>query len=217
VTQAFLPLFQKEWANYLLFIPLVVINLLSDWPYQVEFVFQYSYGTNVLVLFMSLLALEAIWRGAKSKEVIKKSRKIVTLLGAALLMSTGVLYTYINSWNQDMLAYYRDSARYDGIHQVLSTIAQDKRVLAYYSYTVDLRRVRELYDLFYHNEGSFDATIDLVVVPRQATELTESRESKIITFAHTCIVYVYLLRNIFWYKTRRLSVTAWSEAMIQSE
>lgn len=50
LTQAFLPILQKEWANYLLFIPLVVINLLSDWIYQVDFGFQYSYGSNTLTL-----------------------------------------------------------------------------------------------------------------------------------------------------------------------
>ena len=71
LTQAFLPILQKEWVNYLLLIPLVVINLLSNWLYQVDFGFQYSYGTNVLVLFMSLLALEAIWQSTQAKEIFK--------------------------------------------------------------------------------------------------------------------------------------------------
>lgn len=180
LTQAFLPILQKEWVNYLLLIPLVVINLLSNWLYQVDFGFQYSYGTNVLVLFMSLLALEAIWQSTQAKETFKLCKTVLSFLSVAVLMSVGVLYTHINGWSQDMLAYRRDSERYDDVHYVLSTIDSNKRVLAYHSYTVDLRRVRELYDVFYHNDRKFDNTIDLVVVPRSVTESNESTESKVV-------------------------------------
>ena len=54
----FLPLLQRNWSTYFLAIPLVVINLLPDWPYQYDIGFQYSYGSGALLFIMALLALE---------------------------------------------------------------------------------------------------------------------------------------------------------------
>lgn len=53
----FLGLLQRRWSTYFLLIPLIVINLLPNWPYQYDIGFQYSYGSGALVFIMTLLAL----------------------------------------------------------------------------------------------------------------------------------------------------------------
>ncbi|NLA95756.1 MAG: DUF2079 domain-containing protein [Clostridiaceae bacterium] len=53
----FLPIFQKRVGNLVLFIPFVVMNLLSNYGYQYQLAFQYHYGSGVLLIFLVLLAL----------------------------------------------------------------------------------------------------------------------------------------------------------------
>ena len=182
LTQAFLPILQREWANYLLFIPLVVINLLSDWIYQVDFGFQYSYGSNTLTLFLSILALEALWQRFSHKgNLVLASKRILGLISLATVFSAGILYAHINGWHHNALSYFRDRQRFDDIQYTLSTIPRDKTVLAFHTYTVSLRSVPELYDIFYHNEKEFDEEIDIVVVPRSILENTESTEHEVLS------------------------------------
>ena len=182
LTQAFLPILQREWANYLLFIPLVVINLLSDWIYQVDFGFQYSYGSNTLTLFLSILALEALWQRFSQKgNLVLASKRILGLISLATVFSAGILYAHINGWHHNALGYFRDRQRFDDIQYTLSTIPRDKTVLAFHTYTVSLRSVPELYDIFYHNEKEFDEKIDIVVVPRSILENTESTEHEVLS------------------------------------
>ena len=182
LTQAFLPILQREWANYFLFIPLVVINLLSDWIYQVDFGFQYSYGSNTLTLFLSILALEALWQRFSQKgNLVLASKRILGLISLATILSAGILYAHINGWHHNALSYFRDRQRFDDIQYTLSTIPRDKTVLAFHTYTVSLRSVPELYDIFYHNEKEFDDKIDIVVVPRSILENTESTEHEVLS------------------------------------
>lgn len=56
----FLPLVQRSWENYLLALPLVVINLLPNWPYQYDIGFQYSYGSAALLFLMAILSRRAL-------------------------------------------------------------------------------------------------------------------------------------------------------------
>ncbi|MFC3927543.1 DUF2079 domain-containing protein [Streptococcus caprae] len=180
LTQAFLPLFQKRWQNYLLLIPLVVINLLSDYYYQADFGFQYSYGTNILVFFMALLALESIvayCRREKWQSSIA-NRAVATVVAMAVVASAGVLYSYTNSWYNDTRLYFTDKNMYDAIHATLKGVNKNQRILAYSGYTVDLRETKELYDMFYHNEQKVDDSIDLVVLPQSVFE-SETKESEV--------------------------------------
>ena len=53
--------------------------------------------------------------------------------------------------------------------------------MTFHSYTVALRSVPELYDVFYHNEQKYDDKIDIIVVPRSVTENTDSKEYEVIS------------------------------------
>lgn len=182
LTQAFLPILQKEWANYLLLIPLVVINLLSDWIYQVDFGFQYSYGSNTLSFFLAILALEALWQQFnQSGNQLLASKRITSLVLIASIFSAHILYAHINGWHHNTLSYFRDAKKFDDIHYTLSTIPRDKSVLAFHSYTVALRSVPELYDVFYHNQQEYDDQIDIIVVPRIIMENRESKEQQVVS------------------------------------
>lgn len=175
-TQAFLPLMQKRWENYLFFIPLIVINLLSDYVYQADFGFQYSYGTNVLVFFTSLLALEAwvdYW-GENKLPSPTVHRLLLSMVSVATVLSTAVLYSFTNSWYQDTVTYFQNKERYDSIHQTLDEIDRNQTILSFSSYTIALRQTKELYDIFYHNERKVDREVDVIVLPRSVFEGTST-------------------------------------------
>lgn len=53
----FLPLFQRKGAHYFLIIPLVVMNLSSNYTYQYDLRFQYHYGSVALLVFMAMMAV----------------------------------------------------------------------------------------------------------------------------------------------------------------
>ncbi len=57
---SFLPLIQRRWSTYFLMLPLFLINLLMDWPYQYDIGFQYSYGSVTLLFLMALLAIDQL-------------------------------------------------------------------------------------------------------------------------------------------------------------
>ncbi|WP_373808561.1 DUF2079 domain-containing protein [Streptococcus ferus] len=172
LSQAFLPLMQRKWHHYLLFIPLVVINLLSDYPYQADFGFQYSYGTNTLILFTSLLALEGFYQAETTAEIAQKMKTgiICTATAFSIVMSSAILYSFTNNWYADTLTYFNQKETYTSIHKTLGAIDTNQRILAYSAYTVDLRETKELYDLFYHNQQNVDKTIDLLVIPKSTFE-----------------------------------------------
>ena len=60
----FLPLQSRNLATYILLTPLVVLNLLSNYPYQHSIYFQYTYASGTLVIYLSLLFRTVITRRA---------------------------------------------------------------------------------------------------------------------------------------------------------
>ncbi len=56
----FTPFVNKRVSVFLLFVPMIFVNLLSSWPYQHDVEYQYTYGVAALVLFAALLALRAL-------------------------------------------------------------------------------------------------------------------------------------------------------------
>ncbi|MGT2667389.1 DUF2079 domain-containing protein [Streptococcus rifensis] len=183
-TQAFLPLVQKRWENFVLLVPFVVINLLSDYHYQADLGFQYSYGTNTLIFFMSLLALESCyeyWTEDKlSFSII--NRRLASIVAIGFIMSTSVLYSFIHTWHYDMMLYFDKREMYDSIHETLAKVDKNQRILAFSAYTVDLRQTEELYDIFYHNEREVDLEVDLVVLPRSVFEGTSTEKEVVANY-----------------------------------
>lgn len=176
-----LPLLQKKWETYILLLPFIAINLLSSYTYQTDLGFQYTYGSVCLLFFMALLSLEGLFSNTNSSDLItempdgdlpipnnasKTVIKTIFIVIVAAIMSASMLYCLTSSWYNSKHVYRDNREKFDSIHETLNSIPTDKKVLAYHTYTVDLRKVRELYDTHYHNDGEIDPEIEIVVVPR---------------------------------------------------
>ena len=52
-----LPLLTRRYERYLLLIPYILINLMSDYQYQHDIFFQYTYGSTACLIYMVLVKL----------------------------------------------------------------------------------------------------------------------------------------------------------------
>lgn len=158
----FLPLLQRNWSTYFLAIPLVVINLLPDWPYQYDIGFQYSYGSGALLFIMALLALEDL-----KEHKLMKEKMVISVIFVGIIFSGTFLHRLTHNWSSNIAYYQQNKDKYDAIRYGLEILPEDASIVAEGGYTPALRKHQALYDIFYHNQRKADPSIDYVVIPRE--------------------------------------------------
>ncbi|WP_414051311.1 DUF2079 domain-containing protein [Macrococcus animalis] len=193
---AFLPVMQNKIINYILLLPMLVINLLSDFPYQVDFGFQYHYGSSALLLFLVILAIESLYQAQEKRREHDQNNfvqylsdtRVRNLVIIALIMSTSIFFTIMRPALYAFKAYKENPEVYQAKKETLKSIPTDSKVLAYGFYTTPIADIKELYDLDYHNDKIFDETIDFVAVPRAM--MTDGSEQSLLIAEYTRNGYV---------------------------
>ena len=158
----FLPLVQRTWSSYLLSLPLIVINLLPDWPYQYDIGFQYSYGSQTLLFIMALLALEDL----KEHKFIKE-KTTLAMVTVGIIMSGTLLHHFTHNWSFNIGYYFEHKEKFDTMRYTLESLPEEASVVTEGCYTPALRNHQYLYDIFYHNDKKADDSIDYIVIPRE--------------------------------------------------
>ena len=158
----FLPLVQRNWSSYLLSLPLIVINLLPDWPYQYDIGFQYSYGSQTLLFIMALLALEDL----KEHKFIKE-KTTLAMVTVGIIMSGTLLHHFTHNWSFNIGYYFEHKEKFDTMRYTLESLPEEASVVTEGGYTPALRNHQYLYDIFYHNNKKADDSIDYIVIPRE--------------------------------------------------
>ena len=158
----FLPLLQRNWSTYFLALPLVVINLLPDWPYQYDIGFQYSYGSGALLFIMALLALEDL---KLHKHINEKM--VISFIFVGMIFSGTILHRLTQSWSSNIGYYQQNKEKFEAIKYGLEILPENASIVTEGGYTPALRKHRALYDIFYHNQRKADPSIDYVVIPRE--------------------------------------------------
>lgn len=67
VPVAFMPLMTKKPSRFILFIPFILMNLMSDYRYQHDIGFQYTYGSAAFLFYIMVLNYEDMKPGFRSK------------------------------------------------------------------------------------------------------------------------------------------------------
>lgn len=80
----FTPFLNKRVSVFLLFVPMMFINLMSSWPYQYDVEYQYTYGVAALVLFAAMLGLRTL---------APRTRRAV--LTACVILSASLTLPYV--------------------------------------------------------------------------------------------------------------------------
>lgn len=135
-----LPLLTRRYERYILLIPYVLVNLMSDYPYQHDIFFQYSFGSTAFLVYLTVVNLADL----------KMERKRLIALWAAFAVSAACFAGVIIP---QAVRYPVLAAQYHGYYQnirdILDTIPDDASVAATTFYTTHLSERETLYDIRY--------------------------------------------------------------------
>ena len=135
-----LPLLTRRYERYILLIPYILINLMSDYQYQHNIWFQYNFGSLALLFYLTavnLADLKAQWHRA------------LPLAMAVILCGTcfyNTAYSRAKYYGQEAIVNYD---YYQNIRDTLDLIPEDASVTATCYYTTHLSNREILYDLRY--------------------------------------------------------------------
>lgn len=132
-----LPLLTRRYEHYLLLIPYILINLLSDYCYQYDLFYQYNFGTMAFLLYLSMIVLA---------EFRSDRRRITTLVASVAI--TAVLFCYIpmSKGVSHSLYYLQNRETCKQIDQVLETVPTDASVCCSSRFSSHLASRTILYD-----------------------------------------------------------------------
>lgn len=165
VPVALLPFRNKKISIWLLFVPMLLINILSDWVYQYDIAYQYTYGVAALVLVAALFTIRN-WNRAKAEFAILTCVVLCVPLFMGTTVSKAIYYSQY--WDEESK---EESAL---TTEALSVIPEGASVTATSNITAHLYYVDELYTIpdYY---GSLQRT-DYYVI-NFATDYSEYEES----------------------------------------
>lgn len=135
-----LPLLTRRYERYLLLIPFILVNLMSDYQYQHDIFFQYSFGSIACLIYLAVVNLADI--------KLETNRLAAAILAAAVgigCFSSVVIpkATYYPKLCMDYQNYYQS------MRDALDLIPEDASVAATTYFTTELSNREILYDVRY--------------------------------------------------------------------
>ena len=139
-----IPLLTRRYERFILLIPYILVNLMSDYQYQHDIFFQYTYGSTACLIYLVAVNLADI-----------RERKLqFAALGLALCISASCFGAQIIP---EAVRYPKQcktyEAYYDRVREVLDTIPEDASVAATTYYTTHLSKRDTLYDIRYASKA----------------------------------------------------------------
>lgn len=160
-----LPLVNRRYSLYALMIPLLIMNLISDYQYQANIQFQYNYGSSALLFYMALYALKDLY-------VNRSNTRIISLLLTLGIVSSFGFSTFYLKSNEIIVKIYKNNMETtDSMKKILDTVPKNKSVLASPYLTGYLGDRKELYDIEYnYKDGEYTKT-DYIILDQRHTGL----------------------------------------------
>ena len=168
---AFLPLMTRKPSRWLLIAPLFVINLITDYQYQYNLSFQYSFGSGAMLLYAAAINLadlssspeecteeptecekdenneqkEAELSASVSTKKSFRSGAVAAMLTVAMMASLFLGAARAPAQFFYVTRVFAEKETYDTVEDVLSRIDRSKSVMATSMYLTHLYDVDELY------------------------------------------------------------------------
>ena len=135
-----LPLITRRYERYILLIPYMLVNLMSDYQYQHDIFFQYTFGSNAFLIFLTAVNLADL----KIEKVRFAALALAVLVCGGCFVRTVIPKATPYLENKKTYETY-----YESIREVLDTIPDDASVAAPTFYTTYLSQRDILYDIRY--------------------------------------------------------------------
>ncbi|MBP3701598.1 MAG: DUF2079 domain-containing protein, partial [Lachnospiraceae bacterium] len=135
-----LPLLTRRYERYLLLIPYLLVNLMSDYTYQHSIFFQYTFGSTAFLLYLTTVNLADF----------SKERQRTISLAAALISSLFCFgFVVVPKAVPHPVEAIRQHGTYQEIREVLEGIPEDASVTATTFFTTWLSQRDIVYDVDY--------------------------------------------------------------------
>ncbi len=149
-----LPLLTRKFERYLLLIPYILLNLMSDYPYQHDILFQYNFGSTAFLLYLTAVNLSDLH--LPQARLVPTAVAITVALGVFCRTVAPVAYNTVTSHVQNK-AYYHD------IREELDKIPENVSVTSGTFYVAYLSQRSLLYDIRYATREHTFSTEYIVV------------------------------------------------------
>lgn len=157
-----LPLLTRRYERYVLLIPYLLVNLMSDYQYQHDIFFQYTYGATGCLVYASLVNLADL----------RVEKRRLAALAAAVVIGAGCFLAQVGPKAVRYPGYLKTyQGYYDGLRQVLDTVPEDVPVAATTFYTTYLSQRDTIYDVRYASRDHLLGCEYIVVGVTDATSL----------------------------------------------
>lgn len=135
-----LPLLTRRYTRYVLLIPYILVNLMSDYQYQHNIFFQYTFGSTAFLMYLTVVNLADL-RG--------DLRRVLVLAAVCCLSAVcfGKMVVPEAAPYPTQAARYHD--HYQRLWQTLEQVPEQAGAAATTFYTTPLSGRRELYDIRY--------------------------------------------------------------------
>ncbi|MEE0859322.1 MAG: DUF2079 domain-containing protein [Acutalibacteraceae bacterium] len=97
---AFAPFISEKKSMLVLLIPMLVVDLMSNWQYQYDVKFQYTYGVAGLIIFMAIMVISEAKKSTRNK-ILMYSISMSVIMCFSLFVPRSV--SYINSQKNSKL------------------------------------------------------------------------------------------------------------------
>jgi len=135
-----MPLLTRRYERYILLIPYVLVNLMSDYQYQHDIFFQYTFGSTAFLMYLTVINVADL----------KINWKQLTTLIIAAGVSAGcfgwIVVSKAVKYPVNCVRYFE---YYQNIRDTLAQIPEDASVTATTFYTTALSQREVLYDVRY--------------------------------------------------------------------
>ncbi|MBR6772770.1 MAG: DUF2079 domain-containing protein [Clostridia bacterium] len=157
-----LPLFTGKYERYILLIPYLLVNLMSDYQYQHDIFFQYSFGSTAFLMYLTVINLG---------DIRSEWRRII-LSAAALAVGAGCFFAVVapKAVIHPKAAIERRE-HYRDIRACLEQVPENASVAATTFYTVPLSSRKVIYDINYCSKEHFRKSEYIVVDPTDLSSL----------------------------------------------
>ena len=135
-----LPLLTRRYERYILLIPYILINLMSDYQYQHDIFFQYTFGSAACLLYLTAINLG---------ELKLDRQRTIALAAAAFVGGACFCMRVVPKAIKYPLTCIREHDAHRSIRSALSAIPEDAPVAATFAYTTYLSQRDVLYDVHY--------------------------------------------------------------------
>lgn len=135
-----LPLLTRRYERYILLIPYILVNLMSDYHYQHHIFFQYTFGSLAFLIYLTVINVADLKIDKKRTVSLLCVVAVGVVFFASVILPTAVFYP----------AYaIQNAEKHESIRDILDTIPEDASVSSTTFFTTYLSQREVLYDVEY--------------------------------------------------------------------